>query len=376
MSIQYPKKERAGINLVGYEVPHIYKDPPKSIFTRRKETVNISDVMYMARPDNDYGDPTRVNEGIQVFARGRNPMVQVDYGQGQGVKSPYKVEVVRPPMYYVEDLVPLSAPRIHQNYAAQTNPGSDFTSLMSIGSAVDHNEINDRIHTDVIVGTFQSNPSRDLQFGATVDFDSIKSNINKDSLDGILQTNSGLQFVGIGDEINRNQKVDPSKIKDTLLKSVNSSFSSIALYDPKTNNVIDISASIKDKQYIAVDAAKGKEIQLITRDGTPVKVKDYTYSVVNTNAGTPQIVIQVNQPDVYLDRNTPIYSSRTNMVSSVGYNEDIMRNSKLSFNTDKLSDFGSYVDRVTMPNTGQGYTMLTPTGSSIRRNKNLASFNY
>jgi hypothetical protein len=64
------------------------------------------------------------------------------------------------------------------------------------------------------------------------------------------------------------------------------------------------------------------------------------------------------------------------MVSSVGYNEDIMRNSKLSFNTDKLSDFGSYEDRVTMPNTAQGYSMLPPTGSSIRRNKNLASFNY
>jgi len=376
MSIQYPKKERAGVNLVGYEVPHIYRDPPKSIHTRKKETVNISDVMYMARPDNDYGDPTRVNEGIQVFARGRNPMVQVDMGQGQGVKNPYKVEVVRPPMYYVEDLVPLSAPRIHQNYAAQTNPGSNLTTPMSIGNAIDHNEVRDIIHTDVISGVIQSNPTKPLEFGPTVDFDSVNSNINKDNLEGILQTNMGLQYIGVGDELNRNQKVDPSKIKDTLLKTLNSNFSSITLYDPKTNNSIDIKANIKDKQYIAVDAAKGKEIQLITRDGTPIKVKDYTYSVVNTNAGTPQIVIQIKQPDVYLDRNTPLYSTRTNMVSTVGYNEDIMRNSKLSFNTDKLSSFGSYEDRVSMPNTASGYSMLPPSGSSIRKNRNIASMNY
>jgi hypothetical protein len=83
--------------------------------------------MYMARPDNDYGDPTRVNEGIQVFARGRNPMVQVDMGQGQGVKSPYKLDVVRPPMMPIETLVAISAPHIHQNYAVHTNPGSDLT---------------------------------------------------------------------------------------------------------------------------------------------------------------------------------------------------------------------------------------------------------
>jgi hypothetical protein len=60
---------------------------------------------------------------------------------------------------------------------------------MSIGSAVDHNEISDIIHTDVILGAFQSNPTRDLQLSASPDFDSIKSNINRDNLDGVLQTN-------------------------------------------------------------------------------------------------------------------------------------------------------------------------------------------
>jgi hypothetical protein len=371
MSIQYPKKERAGVNMVAYEVPHIYRDPPKSIFTRKKETVNIADVMYMARPDNDYGDPTRVNESIQVFARGRNPMVQVDMGQGQGVKSPYKLDVVRPPMMPIETLVAISAPHIHQNYAAHTNPGSNLTFPMSIGDAVDQDQIKGIIHEDVTAGIMRTNPTLPLEFGPTVDFNTVKSNITE-NLEGIYQTNAGLQYIGIGDEATRTKRADEKNIKDTLLKVINSNFSSITLYDPKTNNSIDISANIKDKNYIAINAAKGKEIDLITRDGTPVKLKDYTYSIVNTNAGNPQIVIQVQQPEVILDRNTPIYSSRTNMVSTVGYNEDIMRNSKLSFNqNDKLSNFGSFEDRVSRPQSSMNSSV--PMGNSIRRTKNLSS---
>ncbi len=374
MSIQYPKKERAGVNLVSYEVPHIYKDPPKGIFTRKKETVNISDVMYMARPDNDYGDPTRVNEGIQVFARGRNPMVQVDMGQGQGVKNPYRLDVVRPPLMPIETLVSISAPHIHQNYSVHTNPGSNLTFPMSIGDSVDHNEIRDIIHEDVTAGIMRTNPTKTLEFGPTVDFNSVKSNITE-NLEGIYQTNAGLQYIGIGDEANRTKKADEKNIKDTLLKTLNTNFSSITLYDPKTNNSIDITANIKDKNYIAISAAKGKEIELITRDGTPVKLKDYTYSIVNTNAGNPQIVIQVQQPEVILDRNTPIYSSRTNMVSTVGYNEDIMRNSKLSFNqNDKLSNFGSFEDRVSRPYNPASASI--PMGNSIRKSRNISSSNY
>ena len=373
MSIQYPKKERAGVNLVAYEVPHIYRDPPKSVFTRKKETVNIADVMYMMRPDNDYGDPTRVNEGIQVFARGRNPMVQVDMGQGQGVKSPYKVEVVRPPMMPLETLVAISRPHIHQNYAAQTNPGSRDHTKMSIGDAVDKDQIKGIIHEDVTAGIMRTNPNLPLEFGPTVDFDTVKSSITE-NLEGIFQTNAGLQYIGLGDEAIRTTNADEKTIKDTLLKNLNTNFSSITIYDPKTNNSIDISANIKDKNYIAISAAKGKEIDLLARDGTPIKLKDYVYSVVNTNAGNSQIVLQVKQPDIFLDRNTPLYASRTNMVSTVGYNEDIFRNAKLSFNqNDKLSNFGSYEDRVSMPNNNMG---SVPTASSIRKNRNLSSISF
>ena len=130
MSIQYFQKERGGVSPVGYEVPHIYKDPPKAIFTRKYEPVNVADVMYMVQTDNPRGDPTRINDNLQYFARGVNPMVEIDYGghgaasQNQSIHqnqagSQFKVEVVRPPEYPVETLVALSRPRIHQNYSAQ-----------------------------------------------------------------------------------------------------------------------------------------------------------------------------------------------------------------------------------------------------------------
>ena len=117
----------AGVNPVGAEQPYIYKDPPSAKFTRKYEPVNDFEIQTFIRPDSEFGDPTRINEGINYFARGQNPMVKVSYsnvGAAQTNSSmgnfqasnPYKIEVVRPPMYPIESLVPISAPRIHQNY--------------------------------------------------------------------------------------------------------------------------------------------------------------------------------------------------------------------------------------------------------------------
>ena len=59
--IQYPKRTKSA-GLAGQDQIHIYKDPPAAKYTRKYEPVNIGDVMYMARPDSEYGDPTRFNE--------------------------------------------------------------------------------------------------------------------------------------------------------------------------------------------------------------------------------------------------------------------------------------------------------------------------
>ena len=88
---------------------NILRDPPKSIMTRRIDKVNqdgsINDMMY------ESGD--RFAENINVYARGVNPMVSVQYTNANGapVKQPYRIirdGAFRPPILTQEQLLPLS----------------------------------------------------------------------------------------------------------------------------------------------------------------------------------------------------------------------------------------------------------------------------
>lgn len=100
-----------------YTSSNIQKDPPKSISTRRINKVGdtmATNIMIAESPD-------RQCEAINYYARGVNPMVSVDYGQGQqsGTQAylPYTVArggAFRPPVLYgVTNLLPLSRlPRI------------------------------------------------------------------------------------------------------------------------------------------------------------------------------------------------------------------------------------------------------------------------
>lgn len=100
-----------------YTSSNIQKDPPKSISTRRIDKVGdtmATNIMIAESPD-------RQCEAINYYARGVNPMVSVDYGQGHqtGTQAhlPYTVArdgAFRPPVLYgVTNLLPLSRlPRI------------------------------------------------------------------------------------------------------------------------------------------------------------------------------------------------------------------------------------------------------------------------
>ena len=168
MSIQYFKRQRGGVSPAGWVQPHIYKDPPKAVFTRKYEPVNIGDVQYMVMNDSQYGDPTRFNESIQVYARGQNPMVEISYQNAGGgstnsslgnsqVSNPYKIEVVRPPITPLEALQPISAPRMHQNYSITTNPG---------------------IFPTTIAGEYDRAKVRLMTEGYTIPAGNVRSNLN------------------------------------------------------------------------------------------------------------------------------------------------------------------------------------------------------
>jgi hypothetical protein len=98
------------------DTSHIVKDPPKSLYTRRK--IKVGDNNDLIDMVEDGG--SRTAECINVYARGVNPMVSVQYGnysqQGSGVKGsagklPFRIldgGAFRPPIWRQEDLMPLS----------------------------------------------------------------------------------------------------------------------------------------------------------------------------------------------------------------------------------------------------------------------------
>jgi len=488
--ISYPKQYRGGPNLVGAVRPTIFRDPPKAIYTRKKERVNIADVMYMVQSDTVNGDPTRINEGIQLYARGQNPMVEVSYtNMGGGstnnslgnfqAHNPYKVEVVRPPLYPIETLQPISAPRIHQNYSITTNPQ---IAPVNIAGAVDHMQIADAIETDtntpgnirvnpslaslenfdiidrtkvttkgeILDGILRNNPSINVGDASA---DKTSAKVNKVTLDGSVrptasynldmtrdqsyfggqgisqaniysvnsnltlnqnafdanqlrgmdprdqvvatvlqgtkQSNAGMyesfnhdnrviqgdaklmrefQVLPVGSQVNFNQLVHidgnirnadftKSAIKDFTAIGVagNPTFSNIVVYDPKSNNSIDLQANIKEKNYIAVNAALGMPLMVNTNDGKQIVLKDYQYTVVQPNIGNSSLLISVNQPDVKLDRNTPLFAATTNIL----YNNNSQNSQRMTqdqVKLDRISNFGSFTDRTSMVNSGRNTT--------------------
>ena len=422
MSIQYPRLNRGGVNPVGATRNHIYRDPPKSITTRKYEPVNVADVMFMAQADNPNGDPTRINEAIKVYARGKNPMVEVDYGAGQGVKNPYRIEVVRPPLMPIETLQPISAPRIHQNYTITSNPG---IAPISVGDKIDHNAIKNITATDKANGVVRVNPSQTYwQWYDNLGQDSVQS--KRITLQGSIRptasysleltrgmtqlrpnavgevntysVNSGIVLSG-GD--NRPQNITLNAIKDVnqmgaaanlsfgdiaglqsqstvslnAIKDINAigigsnpNFTNIVIVDPKTNASLDVNSTIQEKNYIALNAALGKPLHLDTGTGQQIVLKDYKYTPVTSNIGNSQLVIQVAQPDVQLERNTPLFAATTN-VGLPGYNEDLARATQGQQQLDRMANFGSWEDRVSRPIYSRQDMPLNSTMAGEKREK-------
>ena len=129
--IQFPRKERGGVSLGSYDIPTIYKDPPKEIFTQKKERVEEGDITYNIRNDS-----SRYTDAISNYAKSQNQMVSVDYQNRKNqtttmnfgsASNPYKVnQAFRPPMFREVDLQPLSRQR-REYVGARANLGSDLT---------------------------------------------------------------------------------------------------------------------------------------------------------------------------------------------------------------------------------------------------------
>jgi hypothetical protein len=122
-----------------YKNKNILRDPPKSITTRRIDKVNqdgsLNEMMY------HNGD--RIAENINVFARGVNPMVAVEYTSQGGAavgapgKLPYRIMnggAYRPPQFRQEQLLPLSRQNRNLTSSYTNKAYADFSKTIMCGA--------------------------------------------------------------------------------------------------------------------------------------------------------------------------------------------------------------------------------------------------
>lgn len=115
--VDFPKILKGFSGLSNRDNIHIFRDPPKSIYTRKKERVEWGDVKAFVE-----NDTSRYDEGLLKFNKGVNPSVAVEYQNtsagsrtttlpNREAKNPYTVMKegsFRPPLFRQEDLLPLS----------------------------------------------------------------------------------------------------------------------------------------------------------------------------------------------------------------------------------------------------------------------------
>lgn len=408
-------KQRGGVNPPSRVDLHIYKDPPKSVTTRRYEPVSEADVMWMTRPDGNASDPTRINEAISYYAKGINPSVEVEYqNHGAGgtrtlsipqhqAGSPYRIEVVRPPLFPPETLLPLSRPRIHQNKAVESNPGLPFgqTAYNTLAYDMDYEVVKDatrraragapqtvsttatyKIEQPTIMSAryaineapahayVSANP------GKATDLDQFVC--REESAYGTIvrplySVTSNLKLQG---EEARNDDASAKVKEQVLFQNVRPNFQ-IVVYDPSNHVSTEVSANIKEKMNIAASAAVGKPIILDRTDGTKIRLKDYKWTVVNTNAGLDQVILSVEDPNIQLERNLPLYAARSNPTLANMYNEDAFRSMQDEVSLPNKIAPGSFSNPANYIPTKERYALPQINSikdSSMMKHANTASF--
>lgn len=391
--------ERSGPSMPSHIIPHIYKDPPKAAFTRKKERVSEADTTWMIRPDGPSSDPTRINEAINYYAKSVNPSVEIEYqnrgGRGNRTSaikvaqagSTYKLEVVRPPLFPVETTLPLSRPRTHQNKSVESNPGlSEGYSSSTLAYDLDQTSVLNAIQEDKLqlpisvqaTSTYKveqpvemsanwalnensaqaydvmTNPGRPIDTGSLV--------CREESSYGtiIRPKYSGRTNVKLQGYEQRNDDASKKVREAVLLQNIRPNFQ-IVVYDPNNHNATEVTANIKEKNNIAIRASLGLPISLDRPDGMKVKLKDYTWTAVQTNVGLDQVILTLEDPEIQLERNVPLYAAETVAVAPMDtierVNQEYQLNGKISAHADTNFNLTAGYDQAELRRL-QGMTKL------------------
>lgn len=372
MSYQRPKWKSYTLPSVE-PAPHILRAPPSSIHTRKKERVSDVDTNYMISED-----PSRINEGISYLARGTNVMQDVsynNYGNSSRTNSmsniqasnPYKIQNVRPPMYSVEDLEPLSRSR-HGRYAVQTAPtvsgyglgledssdkkGTAFSLKKSLLFAARPTAV---YRMDLPVEVFDRNAVTDDRIkvagksGFTVPYTYDMPTDHSNPIEASRQElkirpgtnpNNPLAIESRNEEINLD-----AYIKKILVGKIDPNFS-IVIHNANTKDYSEVAGSIKDKLNLAVQTSIGAPISLSSTNGENIKLKDYRWKIVQSAMGSTSLVLNVvNDPELKLDRNTPLYSMGSSVSGVNDYGNARMNENEINLRSKIMTSAGPSVSK-------------------------------
>lgn len=360
--ISLPKWET--YTLPAFEKVHIFKDPIKSYTTRKKERVEWGDVSHRLRENPDY-----TSDNINYHARGVNPMVSVSYGQqGQSVsggnligstttvRHPYKVArdgAFRPPLFRQEDLLPLSRQRrpevvVRPGLAApgqpvQTNVESKLDKAIvkatvhpmasyNMGRTAQphfHNKVLDRRHWTLATHPGEqerialSAPTPNLHAPlhhtlGTAPGQEGKTEVSPIPTHGIMIQPSISVTTGFGTSLptvsiaNLNANSVSRQIKDRPIVSYLTPVFNVEMADggQRWSPVLNE----KEKLRIAYQVEASQPLELPSRDGNPIRLKDYRWSVFQPNPSVPAtLIIEDRSYPLRRGRNNPITSITTNL---------------------------------------------------------------
>ena len=261
--IDFPKQLKGFAILPHRESIHIYRDPPSSKYTRKKERVEWGDVKGFVENDS-----SRYDEALLKFNRGVDPMVETVYTNTSAgsrtttmpnveAKNPYTIirrDAFRPPMYRQEDLLPLS--RMRRPYTYRTTNGGVRGSFVDsdLAGKVDKQPIT--ASTSVIVAGAPSLPPSKSYIISTPVETCVSQNIQFDKkYQTMLDSNpsSSVKAEYFDDEFAKNiqeQQLEkghlPSEANKNSLVKASSSMPGTTLQDLPEMNDREISNGIKE----------------------------------------------------------------------------------------------------------------------------------
>lgn len=321
-----PSVETWGANM------NILRDPPKSIFTRQIDKVGeTSEITQMIQESGD-----RVNEVIQVYARGVNPMVAVSYdnygnngGQRIGVNGlvngsvnsgrqsylPYRVldkGAFRPPMRDQRELLPLSRlPRVWTS--SFTNASfPDFSKKAMCPTPVDTRSVK----PDMLKACARPTVTYKLETPIIENYEVKRIIKNPIKISGDSRKEGQGKFNGeIGDPV-KNIVENPLKPDFNLNTSTISQNIDVSNFNTEkyTQNVLhsNVSSNVSQNHYVTpieeIYQERGTKSQINIDYTTPItSFEKYDYM----------------HAEPVLERSIPVYEANTNMGISI--HKDIER---------------------------------------------------